>query len=78
MVVREEGQLKYDIVKGLEYCEKCFPQAIAQNKEALNKDIPYCIPKFNLLLTENKYLVLKVDILAIFVDKDNNLFIRGY
>ena len=68
---------KYDVINGSKHCETCFPEAIAQNKEALNKDIPYCIPRFNLLLTKNKYLVLKVDILAIFVDKDNNLFIRG-
>ena len=63
---------KYDVINGSKHCEICFPEAIAHNKEALNKDIPYCIPRFNLLLT-----ILKVDILAIFVDKDNNLFIRG-
>jgi len=68
---------KYDVVNGFRYCETCFPATITDSRKKLNKDIPYCIPKFNLLLTENKYLVLKVEILAIFVDKNNNLFIRG-
>lgn len=75
---QEDKKQNYDIVDGAEYCENCFPKAIeANNEKKLNRDFPYCIPRFNLLLTENKYLILKVEILAIFVDKDNNLFIRG-
>ena len=74
----EKGQQNYDIIDGATYCENCFPQAIAKkNEEKLNRDFSYCIPRFNLLLTENKYLILKVEILAIFVDEDDNLFIRG-
>ena len=38
--------------------------------------LPVCIPKFT-LLKKDKYFVLKVSVLAIYVDENDNLFIRG-
>ena len=54
------------------YCE--------ESVKDLNYNIflkPVCIPKFTLLLQNNKYFVLKISVLTVFVDKDDKLFIRG-
>ena len=54
------------------YCEECV--------KTLNYNFflkPVCIPKFTLLLQNNKYFVLKISVLTVFVDKDDKLFIRG-
>jgi len=54
------------------YCEECVKN--------LNYNLflkPVCIPRFTLLLQNNKYFVLKISVLTVFVDKDDNLFIRG-
>ena len=53
------------------FCEECF------KKNSLNTlKLPVCIPSFT-LLKNDKYFVLKVSVLAIYVDENNNLFIRG-
>ena len=54
------------------YCEECVKN--------LNYNLflkPVCIPRFTLLLQNNKYFVLKISVLTVFVDKDDKLFIRG-
>lgn len=54
------------------YCGECVKN--------LNYNLflkPVCIPKFTLLLQNNKYFVLKISVLTVFVDKDDKLFIRG-
>lgn len=54
------------------YCEGCVKNL---NYNFFLK--PVCIPKFTLLLQNNKYFVLKISVLTVFVDKDDKLFIRG-
>ena len=58
-------------INGYNYCQECFPEYDLNTLK-----LPVCIPKFT-LLKEDKYFVLKVSVLAIYVDEDGNLFIRG-
>jgi len=61
-------------INGLNFCEKCFT---ARKPNLSNKlKLSVCIPRFT-LLKKDKYFVLKVSVLAIYVDEDDNLFIRG-
>ena len=61
-------------INGLNFCEKCFT---ARKSNLLDKlKLSVCIPRFT-LLKKDKYFVLKVSVLAIYVDEDDNLFIRG-
>jgi len=56
------------------FCEKCI--AIYQSNLLNTLKLPVCIPRFT-LLKKDKYFVLKVSVLAIYVDESGNLFIRG-
>ena len=58
-------------IDGYNYCQECFPEYDLNTLK-----LPVCIPKFT-LLKEGKYFVLKVSVVAIYVDEENNLFIRG-
>ena len=61
-------------INGLNFCEECFT---ARKSNLSNKlKLSVCIPRFT-LLKKDKYFVLKVSVLAIYVDEDDNLFIRG-
>ena len=58
-------------IDGVNYCKECFPEYDLNTLK-----LPVCIPKFT-LLKEDKYFVLKVSVLTIYVDENGNLFIRG-
>ena len=53
------------------FCKQCIEEYGLNNLK-----LPVCIPRFT-LLKKDKYFVLKVSVLAIYVDENDNLFIRG-
>lgn len=61
-------------INSLNFCEECFTARKSNLSNELKLSV--CIPRFTLLKKE-KYFVLKVSVLAIYVDENDNLFIRG-
>ena len=62
------------MINGDNICEECFTSRKSNLSNELKLSV--CIPRFT-LLKKDKYFVLKVSVLAIYVDEDGNLFIRG-
>ena len=62
------------MINGDNICEECFTSRKSNLSNELKLSV--CIPRFT-LLKKDKYFVLKVSVLAIYVDENGNLFIRG-
>ena len=61
-------------INGENFCKECFTAHTSNLLDELKLSV--CIPRFT-LLKKDKYFVLKVSVLAIYVDEKDNLFIRG-